>query len=203
MTRRLVLASASPRREMLLASLGLRFSIDAPQLDEMRRPAEAPRAWARRLSAAKAAIVAARSAPPALILAADTLVIDGAEALGKPVDAADARRMLARLRGRTHEVCTAITLQEAGAGGSGLTRLCCTRVHMRAWAAAEAEAYIATGDPFDKAGAYAIQHPGFRPVARIEGSYSNVVGLPLETLRTALTAFGGLAALPQASDAGA
>lgn len=195
MTARLVLASASPRRRELLESLGLRFTVDAPELDEARLPGEAARAWARRLSQEKAALVAARHGPPALILAADTLVIDGAEALGKPVDAEDARRMLGQLRGRAHEVCTAFTLQGTGAEAQRLTRLCSTRVHMRAWSAAEQAAWIASGDAFDKAGAYAIQHPVFAPVARIEGSYSNVVGLPLEMLQAALTACGGLDAL--------
>ena len=192
---RLVLASASPRRRELLASLGLRFTVDAPQLDESRLPGEAPRAWARRLSKEKAALVAARHAPPVLILAADTLIIDGDEALGKPANAADAQRMLRQLRGRTHEVCTAFTLHSAGTNGQRQTSLCRTRVYMRVWSAAEQAAYIASGDPFDKAGAYAIQHPVFAPVARIEGSYSNVVGLPLEMLQTALTEFGGLDAL--------
>ena len=190
--RRLILASASPRRRELLASLGLRFTVDAPQLDESRLAGEAPRAWARRLSKEKAALVAARHAPPVLILAADTLVIDGDEALGKPANTADAQRMLCQLRGRAHEVCTAFTLQRPGEEEQRLTRLCCTRVHMRAWSAAGQAAYIASGDPLDKAGAYAIQHPGFAPVARIEGSYSNVVGLPLEMLQAALAEFGGL-----------
>ncbi len=188
----LVLASASPRRRELLASLKLRFHVDAPQLDESPTPGEEPQAWATRLSQAKAALVAARHAPSALILAADTLVIDGAEALGKPVDAADAQRMLRQLRSRSHEVCTAFTLQRAGGGGQRLTRLCRTRVHMRAWSDAEQEDYVASGDPLDKAGAYAIQNPVFAPVKRIEGSYSNVVGLPLEMLQEALTQFGDL-----------
>lgn len=191
---RLVLASASPRRRELLASLGLRFTVDAPQLEETRLPGETPHTWAGRLSQEKAALVALRHAPPALILAADTLVIDDGEALGKPVNADDAHRMLRRLRGRAHEVCTAFTLQPAGDAGRRLTRLGSTRVHMRAWADTEQEAYVAGGDPLDKAGAYAIQHPVFAPVARIEGSYSNVVGLPLELLQEALRQFGGLEA---------
>ena len=191
---RLVLASASPRRRELLASLNLRFTVDAPQLEERPRCGEDPRAWAGRLSQEKAALVAARHAPPALILAADTLVIDDGEALGKPVNADDAHRMLRRLRGRAHEVCTAFTLQPAGDAGRRLTRLGRTRVHMRAWSDAEQAAYVAGGDPLDKAGAYAIQHPVFAPAARIEGSYSNVVGLPLELLQEALREFGGLAA---------
>ncbi|MCY4526539.1 MAG: Maf family protein [Anaerolineaceae bacterium] len=189
---RLVLASASPRRRELLGSLGLRFMVDAPQLEETRLPGEAPHAWALRLSQAKAALVALRHAPPALILAADTLVIDTAQALGKPVDAADARRMLRQLRARSHEVCTAFTLQRAGSDGQQLSRLCRTRVHMRAWSAAEQADYVAGGDPLDKAGAYALPHPVFAPVERIEGSYSNVVGLPLEMLQEALLQFGGL-----------
>lgn len=191
---RLVLASASPRRRELLASLGLRFTVDAPQLEETQLPGETPHAWAGRLSQEKAALVATRHAPPALILAADTLVIDDGEALGKPVNADDAHRMLRRLRGRAHEVCTAFTLQPAGEAGRRLTRLGRTRVHMRAWSGAEQAAYVAGGDPLDKAGAYAIQHPVFAPVARVEGSYSNVVGLPLELLQEALREFGGLEA---------
>ncbi|MBZ0298335.1 MAG: Maf family protein [Anaerolineae bacterium] len=183
-----ILASSSPRRRELLASLGIPFSIRKPDIDETQRPDEAPTDYVQRLSAEKAAAVAERTVPPAVILAADTIVIDGGEILGKPVDGDEARMMLLRLRGRPHAVCTAITVYPLNA--ALLTRLTCTTVHMRPYTDAEIDAYIATGDPFDKAGSYAIQHPEFAPVARVEGSETNVIGLPLETLRKMLAEIG-------------
>ena len=117
---------------------------------------------------------------PALIIAADTIVLDGGALLGKPLDAGDARRMLRRLRGRAHEVVTAFTLKVAGDRPQVITGHARTVAHMRDYSDAELEAYINSGDPLDKAGAYAIQNEDFRPVARIEGSYTNVVGLPLD-----------------------
>jgi len=193
---RLVLASASPRRRELLASLGVAFDIVPANIDETPRPGEPPLAYAQRLSAEKAAAVARSAAPPALIVAADTVVICDGAILGKPADPNEARAMLRTLRGRAHTVCTALTLARLASGAplSGVSRVTCTEVHMRAYSDAEIEAYIATGDPFDKAGGYAIQHAGFEPVARISGSYTNVVGLPLETLRALLDETGWLAA---------
>ncbi|MBI5668863.1 MAG: septum formation protein Maf [Chloroflexi bacterium] len=205
----LILASSSPRRRELLASLGIDFTIIKPQVDESQRPGEPPLDYVARLSREKAADVAARLDKPAAVLAADTVVILGADTLGvdergdilgKPADADDARDMLRRLRGRTHRVCTALTLIQVDGVGAryivslqppqSLTRVTCTDVTMRDYSDAEIEAYIATGDPFDKAGSYAIQHPEFNPVARIDGSYTNVVGLPLETLRAMLAEIG-------------
>lgn len=193
----LVLASGSPRRRDLLASLGVAFSVVKPDIDETQRPNEPPYAYVRRLSMEKAAAVADKlRAQQGIILAADTVVIlaadtlgvtDAGELLGKPTDSADARAILRRLRGRAHTVCTALTLHTPTQSLTELTR---TIVHMRGYSDDEIDAYIATGDPFDKAGAYAIQHEGFHPVERIEGSYTNVVGLPLETLRPMLAAAG-------------
>lgn len=195
-----ILASGSPRRHELLTNMGIDFTIIRPDIDETRRPDEAPLDYVRRLSIEKADAVAARlDGDPALILAADTVVIlaadpigvaEDGELLGKPVDAADARRILTSLRGRAHTVCTALTLRRTGTDPQQITRLTQTQVHMRDYTDAEIDAYIATGDPFDKAGSYAIQHQGFNPVARIDGSYSNVVGLPTGTLRAMLTDIG-------------
>jgi septum formation protein len=194
---RLILASGSPRRRELLASLGVDFTVIKSDIDETQHPGEQPYDYVRRLSLEKAAAVAAKlesaadvvlAADTVVILAADTLgVTESGEILGKPADAADARAILRRLRGRAHIVCTALTVR---APDQTLTELTRTIVWMRDYTDAEIDAYIATGDPFDKAGAYAIQHEGFRPVARIEGSYTNVVGLPLETLRPMLMAVG-------------
>src|SRR5690606_12100670 len=108
----------------------------------------------------------------------------------KPETADEARVMLKRLRARVHRVCTAITLRLLDDQPQSITRLTCTEVTMRDYTDAEIDAYIATGDPFDKAGSYAIQHPEFAPVAHIEGSETNVIGLPLETLRSALAEMG-------------
>ncbi len=199
----LILASSSPRRRELLASLGVDFAIVKPEVDERQRPGEAPLDYVRRLSQEKAADVAEHLPSPAAVLAADTIVIlaadtlgvdDEGEILGKPVDAADARRMLQRLRGRAHQVYTAITLRvqpiDMAAPARNRTSLTRTDVYMRDYTDAEIEAYIATGDPFDKAGSYAIQHADFHPVERIDGSYSNVVGLPLETVQAMLADIG-------------
>lgn len=197
-----VLASGSPRRQELLASLGVAFIVIKPDIDETQHPSETAYAYAARLSQEKAAAVADRvAAPQAVIAAADTIVVvaadtigvavDDGQVLGKPATAAEARAMLQRLRGGDHIVCTALTLLTIDQGvRTSDTQLTKTRVTMRDYTDAEIDAYIATGDPFDKAGAYAIQHPDFAPVARIDGSYSNVVGLPTETL-TAMLARSG------------
>ena len=183
-----ILASSSPRRRELLASLGFPFSIAKPDIDETQYPAEPPLAYVHRLSQAKAAHIASQIASAAYVLAADTVVIHNGVILGKPATAAEARAMLRQLRGQGHRVCTAMTL--LAPDGPALTEVTCTDVLMRDYTDAEIEAYIATGDPFDKAGSYAIQHPEFAPVAHIDGSYSNVVGLPLETLRKLLNQTG-------------
>lgn len=193
-----VLASGSPRRRELLASLGIEFVVIKSDIDETQHAGEDPYDYVRRLSVEKAKAVAARLEQPSLVLAADTVVIlaadtigvtDSGEILGKPEGADDARAMLRRLRGGDHVVCTALTLYDVSAA-SLRTELTRTTVTMRPYSDAEIHDYIATGDPFDKAGGYAIQHEGFHPVERIDGSYTNVVGLPLETLKEMLTALG-------------
>jgi len=195
-----ILASGSPRRRELLASFNIPFTVVKSDVDETQHPDELPLAYVERLSQEKAQAVAKQSVPPAFILAADTVVILAADTigvldgdvLGKPADEAESRSMLRRLRDRPHTVCTALTLKrlDGNPNPQTLTQLTQTIVHMRDYDDAEIDAYIATGDPFDKAGGYAIQHEGFHPVARIEGSYSNVMGLPLETLSLMLAQFG-------------
>ncbi len=197
---RLILASSSPRRRQLLSRLGVEFDIIKPAIDETRRADEAPLDYARRLSREKAeAVAAALDTAPALILSADTIVVLAADAAGrdeagqlleKPRDAADARRMLWALRARAHQVITAITLKGMGPPERVITRHVLTTVTMRDYSDAEIAAYIDSGDPFDKAGAYAIQNEAFHPVARIDGSYSNVVGLPLDEVKAALLEMG-------------
>jgi septum formation protein len=199
MTPTLILASSSPRRRELLASLGVDFTIVKPQIDETRRDGEEVIAYVQRLSREKADAVAAQVTSPAAILAADTIVILAADTIGiatggdlleKPVDAADARHMLQRLRGRPHAVVTAITLLKLDDEPQRVTETVTTTVTMRQYSDAEIEAYIDSGDPFDKAGSYAIQNAAFHPVERISGSYTNVVGLPLEAVQRALDAIG-------------
>lgn len=188
----LILASQSPRRQQFLRDLGLVFVIMAADIDETPRPGETPVALARRLAEEKARAVAGSlpaDAPPALIIAADTVVAVGDRVLGKPADAADATAMLARLRGRSHRVHSGVSVLST-ADGRQSTRVNSTRVTMRAYTDAEIAAYVASGDPLDKAGAYAIQHPAFAPVARLEGCLSGVMGLPLGDLRDLLATFG-------------
>jgi len=188
----LVLASASPRRQEFLRNLGLDFTIQVAALDETPARNEAPIALAQRLAEAKARAVADRLPmlnTPYLIIAADTVVALGRVLLGKPADDDDARQMLEQLRNRPHEVHTGLSLY-APQTNLQQTRVNTTQVFMRDYTATEIAAYIATGDPLDKAGAYAIQHPEFAPVRAIEGCISGVIGLPLGDLRDLLTMFG-------------
>lgn len=170
----LILASASPRRAELLRQIGLAFERRPVDVDESPLSGEAPAALAQRLAVAKARAGAAGAALP--VLGSDTVVALGDEALGKPADRAEAVAMLARLSGRAHEVHTGVALALAGNTEAVLVT---TRVFMRDIAPAEAEAYWATGECTDKAGAYGIQGLGAVFVRRIEGSYSAVMGLPL------------------------
>ena len=174
----LVLASASPRRRDLLTELGVAFSVRAAAVDETPPPRAAPDAAAREIAQRKALAVLA-DAPGATVLAADTIVVaaDG-EFLGKPADAADARRMLGKLSGTTHRVVTGVCLAKSGAAPQTLSET--TAVTMRPLTPAEIDAYVASGECFDKAGAYAIQESGDRFVTRVDGSWTNVVGLPME-----------------------
>lgn len=189
-----ILASGSPRRRELLTELGIPFTVVKPDIDETERPGEDPVDYVRRLSREKALAVAARITEPSAVLAADTTVIFDGNILGKPGDADEARAMLRALRDKPHTVCTALTLLRTDQPGHIRTEHTTTTVLMRPYTDDEIAAYIASGDPFDKAGGYAIQHPGFAPAARIEGSHTNVVGLPVETLRALLAEFGLIAA---------
>ncbi|HEX8439029.1 Maf family protein [Archangium sp.] len=176
---RLVLASASPRRRELLGQLGLSFEVSAADIDETPHPGESATAYVLRLAQEKARVVAAR-APGAWVLAADTTVALGDELFGKPRDAAEAREMLGRLSGRTHEVQTGVALAGPTGEHSTVVR---THVTFRRLSAGEIAWYAGTGEPLDKAGSYAIQGKGGFLVASVEGSPTNVIGLPLgETL---------------------
>jgi septum formation protein len=189
MVPNLVLASNSPRRRELLGLTGWQFSVRPVNINEDPLPGEPPADYVLRLAADKSRAAAHASQPGQLILTADTTVADGNTILGKPVDAADARDMLTRLGGREHWVYTAIGVSDPN-GGRLVTDLCATRVWMRPYTIEEIEGYIASGDPFDKAGAYAIQHPGFHPVERIEGCYACVMGLPVCHVIRVLARFG-------------
>ena len=162
------------------------FSVDAAEVDETPLPGERPDALACRLCQAKAAAVAARH-PGATILAADTMVALDDRLLGKPADAVEAAAMLRLLRGRTHQVYTAVCVAQHG---SLVARLSVSDVTMRPYSDAEIAAYVATGDPLDKAGAYAIQHPLFAPVAAWTGCYAGIMGLPLRMVGEMLKEVG-------------
>jgi MAF protein len=187
----LVLASASPRRRQILAALGVPFETIVVDLDEQPLPGEVPHVLAHRLACAKA-IAGAQQFPLATVVGADTVVELDGESLGKPASGEEAFQMLARLRGRSHRVFTGVAVAKALDGGlvDTWSDVAVTQVWMRPYPDDEVHTYIDTGDPFDKAGSYAIQHPQFHPVAHIEGCFLNVVGLPLPTLRQLLLAAG-------------
>jgi len=172
----IVLASNSPRRRELLALASLDFIVSVADVDETPRENEPPAEYVLRLAETKARAVRANA--DQLVLAADTTVVDGREILGKPVDEADAFAMLRRLRGRTHQVYTGLALLRQS-DGLLLTDLSVTDVPMRRYTDEEIHAYIATRDPFDKAGAYAIQHAVFHPVESLGGCHASVMGLAL------------------------
>jgi nucleoside triphosphate pyrophosphatase len=173
----LVLASASPRRRWLLENLGVAFEVFAVDVDERPRAGEAPAAFARRMAEEKAA-GARIERPHTWVLAADTVVALGDEPFGKPGDAAEAVSMLERLSGRRHVVYTGVTLL-APDGAVAVTEVIATQVTFRSLSPADVRRYVATGEPFDRAGAYAIQGEGAHLVARVDGSYTNVIGLPV------------------------
>jgi septum formation protein len=185
---RFVLASGSPRRRHLLSEAGYEFEILSPAVDE------AAHDWLtiRELTIWNAASKAARiseAEPDSVVLAADTLVAIDGEVLGKPVDLDDAVRILGRLSGRTHEVWTAVRICHAAAGRSQ-SLLEMSRVHFRKLDDRGIRGYLAKIDPLDKAGAYAAQGHGRDIIERIDGSYSNVVGLPMEETARVLATFG-------------
>lgn len=192
----LVLASNSPRRQELLALGGWKFITRPTEMDESQLPGEAPGSYVLRLAESKARICAESSKSGAMksthedltILAADTAVVDGETILGKPKNTVDAVEMLRRLRGRTHQVYTGIAIIRMSDGNLGRD-LCVTDVPMRVYNDEEIDTYVASGDPLDKAGAYAIQHPGFHPVETMAGCHASVMGLPLCHLRRTLRKF--------------
>jgi MAF protein len=172
----IVLASNSPRRRELLALTKWNFIVSAADVDERTTFGESPADYVLRLAEIKARAIKANA--DQFILAADTTVVEGRGILGKPHDDAEAFAMLTRLRGRTHQVYTGIALLRVS-DGLLLTDLCITDVPMRDYSDEEIKKYIATGDPRDKAGAYAIQHAGFHPVENLSGCFASVMGLAL------------------------
>jgi septum formation protein len=176
----LVLASASPRRRDLLRRAGVAFEIRPADLDETPSPGESPAATLARLAREKArAVAAAIGAPRRIVLGADTGVVLGDTLFGKPTDADDAIRLLSQLVGRTHEVITAVAVTES-VGGRVWECAVTSRVTMREAEREELAAYVASGEPMDKAGAYAYQGEGRRFVIAVEGSETNVIGLPMD-----------------------
>ncbi len=178
----LILASASPRRRELLASTGLAFRVVPASIDECPHPGEIPDTYVRRLALAKAEIVAEGS-PGAVVLGADTTVTIDQLLLGKPSNAEEAREMLCRLSGRVHQVVTGVAILRVDSAGrrhgQPLLHVTSSRVRMRQLTEQTIAWYLATGEPMDKAGAYAVQGVGGALVEWVEGSYTNVVGLPL------------------------
>jgi septum formation protein len=176
----IVLASASPRRKELLAQAGFEFQVAASGIPEIRKPSEAPIAFAIRLAREKAEDVASRTVSSLeekfMFIGADTIVVCDDLVLGKPADAEDARRMLRVLAGRTHQVITGVCVLSEGVAETAAE---VTFVTMHTIADAEIDAYVATGEPMDKAGAYAIQGYAARWIPRVHGCYFNVVGLPI------------------------
>ena len=154
------------------------FRVSASDVDEAQRPGEPPADYVLRLAEDKARTAAGRAVPGEIVVAADTIVVAGDRLLGKPRDAAEAAVMLRELRGRTHRVFTGLAVLDS-AGGRLVTDLCITDVPMRDYSEVEIGRYVASGDPLDKAGAYAIQHAGFHPVAGLSGCFASVMGLPL------------------------
>jgi len=186
---KLILASSSPRRAEILANAGLPFSVLSSAVDESPYPGETPAALVQRLANAKADLVTARAIGPAIILAADTVVVLDDKILGKPSSVEDARHMLRQLSGRTHSVLTGVALVRLPVG-ERRQFIESTLVHFRPITDEELSSYLATEEPYDKAGAYAIQGQAGRYIPRIEGCYFNVVGLPLSRVLTELKGLG-------------
>lgn len=186
---KLILASSSPRRAEILHDAGISFSVLSSAVDETAVPGETPQQHVQRLADAKAELVAARAVGPAIILAADTVVVLDGQILGKPRSTDEARRMLELFSGRTHSVVTGVTLLRL----PEMERrqfIETTLVHFNKLSRDDISRYLSTEEPYDKAGAYAIQGHAGRYIPRIEGCYFNVVGLPLAHVVTALRELG-------------
>ena len=186
---KLILASSSPRRAEVLRDAGISFTVLSSAVDETPYPNETPQQMVQRLADAKAELVAARSVGASIIMAADTVVVLDRQILGKPRSTDEARRMLEALSGRTHSVITGVSLirlPEVERRQFVETTL----VHFARLTGEDLSRYLGTGEPFDKAGAYAIQGYAGRYIPRIEGCYFNVVGLPLARVVTALHELG-------------
>ena len=174
---RLILASGSPRRQELMGLLEVPFEVWVPEVEERPQPGDVPAEVPQRFSRLKAKWVA-REAGEGVVVAADTVVVHKGDILGKPRDASDACAMLRRLQGEGHLVLSGVTVMEA-ATGKVITDLCESKVWLRSMEDGEIEAYVASGDPLDKAAAYAIQNVEFAPVAQVVGCPANVMGLPM------------------------
>ena len=183
---RVILASQSPRRRELLTLVGIAHEVQPADIDESYIAGERPREHAERLARGKTAVIAAR-APDAVVIGSDTIVVVDGDVLGKPADELNAVRMLARLAGRSHTVITAVAVAWRGETRSGVEEV---GVTFHPLSRAEIDAYIATGEPMDKAGAYGIQGYGATIVARVDGDYFAVMGLPLQRLTRVLAVLG-------------
>jgi septum formation protein len=187
-----ILASKSPRRAEILRNAGIAFEVQAAHVNEARRPRESAHAYVRRLATAKSRVVAEhlkRKKQHAIVIGADTVVLAQGKILGKPADVKEARRMLRLLSGRTHQVLTGVSMVSLP-GGREIHHVETTRVKFLKISGADIDDYIATGEPFDKAGAYGIQGIGGRFVASIDGCYFNVMGLPLARVWSMLRDLG-------------
>lgn len=189
-----ILASNSPRRRALLGLFQQPFQVVPADIDETEFPGEAPGDYVCRLAKTKAEVIGQRFPSAGLIIAADTTVADGDEILGKPVDPADASRMLKQLRGRNHQVYTAIALMVPEKGILAQD-LCLSQVPMRNYSDEEIAMYVQSDDPLDKAGAYAIQHRGFHPVEDFQGCFASVMGFPACHLARSLDKIGLMPAI--------
>lgn len=184
-----LLASNSPRRKQMLSWMGFQFRSQPAEIDENPKIGEHPAIYVRRLAVQKATASRANGLPNEWVIAADTIVADGAELLGKPVDEADARRMLLQLRDKTHQVYSALAILPPDSNQT-IQDICCEDVKMRNYTDEEIEAYITTGDSLDKAGAYAIQNQAFKPVVDMKGCFACIMGLPMCHLMRTLSKAG-------------
>jgi len=199
MSPELILASASPRRQELIQLLGRPFQIMTAMVDESSVHDSDPAVDVVETARLKALAVATIAPSRAVIIAADTTVVLDGQRLNKPADAGEAYQMLVKLRGRIHQVYTGIFVANL-ASGQSVTDVAVMDVPMRAYTDAEIAAYVATGDPLDKAGAYAIQNPGFKPVAGLSACFAGVVGLPLCHLVRSLNKVGVSTSVDIAAD---